>query len=229
LQKNDSIDIRRKLADAYMVAKKFDDALREFRAVAEKLGVPDPVLDKQIEKAYISGLQQAIGELRANPTQYENAEEQAANLENEIMDYRRRHAIKRAEMFPNDVQVQFDLGELYFEVNEIDKAKEVFTRLLDYPQKRRASLVYLGRCALLEKDYPRAVDCMEQALKEMFRMDRFKREALYYLGNACEGTGDNERALKCYREVEASLNGYRDVAERIAALEGDPAQPGQSA
>ena len=63
---------------------------------------------------------------------------------------------------------------------------------------------------------------MDQALKEMFRMDRYKREALYYLGNACEGVGDNARALKCYQEVEASLTGYRDVAARIAALSGTP-------
>ena len=223
LQKNDSIDIRRKLAEAYMVAEKFDDALREFRAVAEKLGVPDPVLDKQIERAYIAGLNQAINELRANPEMYENAEQQASGLEAEALDYRRRHAIKRAQMFPNDVQVQFDLGEFYFEVGEIANAKEVFGRLADFPQKRRASLVYLGRCALLENDFPRAVECLDQALKEMFRMDRYKREALYYLGNACEGVGDNARALKCYQDVEASLSGYRDVQERIAALNGGQA------
>ena len=222
LRKNDSIDIRRKLAEAYMVAEKYDDAYREFSTVAEKLGVPDPVLDKQIERAYIAGLKQAVAELRKNPEQYENAEEQAVGLEKEILDYRRRHAIKRAQTFPNDVQVQFDLGEFYFEVNEIASAKEVFTRLLDFPQKRRASLVYLGRCALLENDFPKAVDCMDQALKEMFRMDRYKREALYYLGNACEGVGDNARALKCYQEVQANLAGYRDVPARIAALSGTP-------
>ena len=229
LKKNDSIDIRRKLAEAYMVAEKYDDALREFRAVAEKLGVPDPVLDKQIERAYIAGLNQAVTELRTNPHMYENAEEQAKSLEAEMLDYRRRHAVKRVQMFPNDVQVQFDLGEFYFEVNEIASAKEVFTRLLDFPQKRRASLVYLGRCALLEQDYPRAVECLEQALKEMYRMDRFKREALYYLGNACEGIGDNARALTCYQDVEANLKGYRDIKERIAALSGSPAPVEQNA
>ena len=221
LRKNDSIDIRRKLAEAYMVAEKYDDALREFRAVAEKLGVPDPVLDKQIERAYIAGLKQAVTELRAHPEQYDNAEEQAASLEGEMLDYRRRHAVKRAQMFPNDVQVQFDLGEFYFEVNELDSAKQVFTRLLEYPQKRRASLVYLGRCELLENDCKQAVEHLELALKEMFRMDRFKREALYYLGNASEGVGDTAKALKCYKEVEASVSGYRDVRERIAALGGE--------
>jgi tetratricopeptide (TPR) repeat protein len=220
LQKNDSIDIRRKLAEAYMVAQKYDDALREFRAVAEKLGVPDPLLDKQIERAYLAGLEQAVGELRAHPDQYENAEQQATALEAEMLDYRRRHAIKRAEMFPNDVQVQFDLGEFYFETGEIAKSKEIFTKLVDFPQKRRASLVYLGRCALLEKDFARAVECLDSALTEMYRMDRYRREALYYLGNACEGVGDNARALKCYQDIEASVSGYRDVHERIAALGG---------
>lgn len=223
LRNNDSIDIRRKLAEAYMVAEKYDDALREFRTVSEKLGVPDPLLDKQIERAYVSGLRQAIGELRAHPEQYDNAEEQAATLEKDVMDYRRRHAIKRAKDFPNDVQVQFDLGEFYFEVGELGPCKEIFVRLADFPQKRRASLVYLGRCALLEQEYAKAAEYLEQALKEMFRMDRFKREALYYLGQASEGVGDAAKALKCYRDVEASVSGYRDVAARIAALEGQSA------
>ena len=218
LQKNDSIDIRRKLADAYMVAEKYDDALRELRVVAEKLGVPDPVLDKQIERAYIAGLKQAVEELRANPGSYENAEEQAKNLEAEMFDYRRRHTIKRAKTFPNDVQVQFDLGEFYFEAGENAEAKAVFEKLADFPQKRRASLVYLGRIALQEGEFAKAIESLDAALKEMYRMDRYKREALYYLGNACEGSGDTERAVKCYKEVEASVAGYRDVKARLAAL-----------
>ena len=222
LQTNDSLDIRRKLADAYMVAEKYDDALREFRTVAEKLGVPDPVLDKQIERAYIAGLKQAIEELRAHPESYENAEEQAKSLEAEILDYRRRHSIKRAQTFPNDVQVQFDLGEFYFEVGEFPESRTIFEKLLSYPQKRRASLVYLGRIALQNGEFAKAIECLDEALKEMYRMDRYKREALYYLGNACEGAGDTERAVKCYQEVEASVPGYRDVKARLEALGAAP-------
>ena len=71
-----SADIRRKLAEAYMVAEQYDDALREYRAVAEKLGVTDPVLDKQIEKAYLAGLNQALAALEQNPQDYEKPEEQ---------------------------------------------------------------------------------------------------------------------------------------------------------
>ena len=75
----------------------------------------------------------------------------------------------------------------------------------------------------MENDFARAVECLDAALSEMYRMDRYRREALYYLGNACEGTGDNARALKCYQDIEASVSGYRDVRERIAALGGGAA------
>ena len=229
LQKNDSMDIRRKLAEAYMVAEKYDDALREFRTVAEKLGVPDPVLDKQIERAYIAGLKQAVDELRANPAGYENAEEQAKAMEAEMLDYRRRHSIKRAQTFPNDVQVQFDLGEFYFEVGEFAASKEIFEKLSTFPQKRRSSLVYLGRIAIDDGEFAKAAEYLDEALKEMYRMDRYKREALYYLGNACEGTGDTARAIKCYKEVEASVSGYRDVKARLSALENASASGGEAA
>ena len=229
LQKNDSMDIRRKLADAYMVAEKYDDALRELRTVAEKLGVPDPVLDKQIERAYIAGLKQAVDELRAHPESYENAEAQAKALEAEMLDYRRRHSIKRAKTFPNDVQVQFDLGEFYFEVGEFAESRAIFEKLLAFPQKRRASLVYLGRIALQNGEFAKAVEDLGEALKEMYRMDRYKREALYYLGNAYEGVGDTAGAVKCYQDVEVSVSGYRDVRARLEALGAAPTDENKAA
>ena len=218
LKKNDSIDMRRKLAEAYMVAERFDEALQEYRNVADKVGVMDPVLDKHIEKAYTSQLKQNIKILQANPDAYENAEEQIAQFEKEIKDYRWRHTIERAEKFSGDMQLQFDLGVLQFENNMFKEAVETFTRVSDNPQKRRASLVYLGRCALAENDPAKAVEFIEDAVKEMFRMDIQKREALYYLGIAYETLGNSEKAIEAYRKISANMHNYRDIQERMAAL-----------
>ncbi len=223
LKTNDSVDIRRKLADAYMVAEDYESALREYRLVAEKLGVPDPVLDKQIEKAYVAQIDQALEELRRNPSAYDNAEEQASQLAAERDSYRMRHALNRARTFPNDMQMQFDLAELYFERGGIDEAKNLFHSIAQNPQKRRASLVYIGRCELLSGNPEAAIEPIESALKEMFRMDKYKREALYYLGTACEAVGRKERALECYSQIVASIPDYRDVPARMAALTGTPA------
>ena len=218
LKKSDSIDMRRKLADAYMVAEQFEEALQEYRTVAEKIGVMDPVLDKHIEKAYISQLKQNIDILKANPEAYENAEAQIADLENECKAYRWRHTVKRAEQFSGDMQLQFDLGVLQFENNMFAEAVETFTRVSDNPQKRRASLVYLGRCALASNELDSAIKYLEDAIKEMFRMDIQKREALYYLGYAYEMNGNKQEALEAYRKISVNMANYRDIQERMAAL-----------
>ena len=223
LKKNDSLDMRRKLAEAYMVAERYEEALQEYRDVAEKIGVMDPVLDKHIEKAYIAQLKQNINILKANPEAYDDAEGQIAQMEKEIKNYRWRHTVRRAEQFSGDMQLQFDLGVLQFENNMIAEAVETFTRVSDNPQKRRASLVYLGRCALLNNDPAQAVELIETAISEMFRMDIQKREALYYLGNAYEALGNSEKALEAYKKISANMSNYRDIQTRIAALTGDAA------
>ena len=220
LKKNDSIDMRRKLADAYMVAEQYEEALQEYRNVADKIGVMDPVLDKHIEKAYVAQLKQNIAILKANPEAYENAEAQIADLEKECLAYRWRHTVKRAEQFSGDMQLQFDLGVLQFENNMFAEAVETFTKVSDNPQKRRASLVYLGRCAIATNEPEKAIAYLDDALKEMFRMDIQKREALYYLGNAHEMNGNSEQALECYRKISSNMSNYRDIKDRIAALAG---------
>ncbi len=220
LRKKDSIDMRRKLADAYMIAEKYEEALQEYRNVADKLGVVDPVLDKHIEKAYIAQLNSCIKQLRATPESFENPETQIADLEKEIDSYRWRHAVRRAEMFPNDMQLQFDLGELQFEKGMLEEAEKTFTAVAENPQKRRGSLVYLGRCELLKGNFDKAAELLRTAVNEMARMDKYKREAVYYLGNALEQSGDTDGALTCYRQINASMSNYRDVPERMVNLQG---------
>ncbi|MBO5765969.1 MAG: tetratricopeptide repeat protein, partial [Lentisphaeria bacterium] len=218
LAATDSIDIRRKLADAYMVKGDYEGAYDQYKTVAEKLGVDDPVLDKQIENAYISMLKSSIATLESNPDAYDDAAGQIAQLTNEIEEYRRRHIFARAEKFPNDKQLQFDLAEYYYEKQEYEKAKEVFEAVADNPLKRRASLVYISRC-LLKMDSPaEAIPLLEEAISEMIRMDKYKREALYYLGIALQRTGNVERAVECFRSVRNSMPNYRDIQERIDAL-----------
>ncbi|MBE6356172.1 MAG: tetratricopeptide repeat protein [Lentisphaerae bacterium] len=219
LRRRDSVDMRRKMADAYMVAGKYEDALREYQTVAEKLGVLDPVLDKHIEKAYLAQLRLVADTIKANPEAYENAEAQIADLEKQIYDYRFEHVTMRAQRFPNDMQLQFDLGEFQFEFEMYDAAVATFTAVAENPQKRRGSLVYLGKCALIANDPEKAIGFLQEAVDDMPRMDRYKRDAMYYLGNAFEVVGNVEKAKENYRQILISMNNYRDVPQRMSALE----------
>ena len=49
-------------------------------------------------------------------------------------------------------------------------------------------------------------------------MDKYKREALYYLGNALEMVGKNSEAVDYYRQILLSMPGYRDVNQRVKAI-----------
>lgn len=219
LAKEDSVDMRRKLADAYMITKDFSEAYKQYKLVEEKLGVADPVLDKEIERAYVAKLQQAIDELKAHPDQYESPAEQISQLEGDIASYKLRHAEKRAKDFPKDPTLQLDLAVLHFERGEFDEAEKLFTQVLDTAQTRRTALVYLGRCSILAGKMEDAVKQLEEAVASMYRIDKYKREALYYLAEAATATGNSKRALECYRMIHNSMKNYRDVEEKLAALE----------
>ena len=218
LEKNDSVDIRRKLADAYMVAEKFEDAFREYETVSKKLGVDDPVLDKQMEKAHTSRLDQIIAELEGRGEQ-----EKAEEVKQQRAQYRADHIFKRAQKFPNDAQLQFDLAELYFEIGDVEQARTMFVKTAEFAQKKRACMVYLGRCALHFQDAAKSIEYLEIALKDMYRMDKYKREALYFLGNAFELAGEKEKAIDCYKKIIPSMPNYRDVPQRLNNLTGGEA------
>ena len=223
LRKQDSVDMRRKMADAFMVAGRYEEALQEYKNVADRLGVLDPVLDKHIEKAYISHLKTTIGALKAEPEKYENADAQVAQLEKDIYDYRWEHATMRAQRFPNDMQLQFDLGELQFEFDMFEAAEATFKAVAENPQKRRGSLVYLGRCELLKNNPAQAVEYLTAAVNDMARMDKYKREAMYYLGNALVLVGRIDEAKENYKQILISMADYRDVPQRMKALEENAA------
>ena len=228
LAKQESVDMRRKLGDAYMVAGEYEKAYDEYKKVGSMLGILDPVLDKQVEKAYIAQINQTIEELRNNAEAYDNPEQQIAQLEVDRENYRTRHTEDRAQKFPNDIQLQFDLGELYFERGRYDEAIAIFNKTAESPLKHRASLVFLGRCDLINNDGQAAYPKFEEAVNDMYRMDKYKREALYYWGNAAELIGNTQKALDCYKLIKTSISNYRDINERISALTGESAEAPQA-
>lgn len=122
--------------DAYMVAENYEAAINEMKIVAKKLGALDPALDKQIEKAYMMQLDQAIATLKADPDSYENAEAQIEDLEKEKLSYRLRKSEARSKAYPNDPNLHFDLGVCYFENGDYEPSLTEFEHAMRTHQKR---------------------------------------------------------------------------------------------
>ena len=215
LKENDSSDIRRKLADAYMIMEDYDAAIAELEKVVKTLGTMDPLLDKSIEEAVIARYNKQIRQIRENPAAGEEAKQQIADIEAQREAYRMQRAQERAQNYPNDAQLNFELAELLFANGKINDAIAYFQVARRSPQRRLACMVYLGRCFAANKQFDMAVEQLEGALAEMDRMDKTKLETLYYLATTLEEAGNTEAAIEKYKEIYQNQANFLDVADRI--------------
>lgn len=206
-----SLDLLKKLAELYMRAGRFEDAIKQYDAVVEKMGNLDPAIDKAIEKANV-----AIGELNVKNLQEAGASEEEINAaRQQIYDYKLQRYEERVRLYPNDLQLRFDLAELYWELQDIDKALEQFQLAQRNPQRRLVSIVYLGRCFGAKGQYDMAVEQMTKALKEMPTMDKDKMNALYSLGTIYEAMNRTEDAMDCFKQIYSVNVNYQDVSQRM--------------
>lgn len=215
LEKADSIDMRRKLAEAYIVAEQYDKAVSEMKRVAEMIGALDPSLDKSIEKATLAMYQQSIDRIKENPDSVLDPEDEIDKIMKKISDFKLERAEERVHLYPNDALLHFDLAELYFERDRFDEALREYQQAMRSPQKRLQCLLRLGRCFAMKRQYDIAVEQFVSAMKDMPRSGEQRLEALYFLGNTYEDSGNIEKAVECYKDIYQAQANYRDVALRI--------------
>jgi tetratricopeptide (TPR) repeat protein len=67
----------------------------------------------------------------------------------------------------------------------------------------------------MKRQYDIAVEQFVSAMKDMPRSGEQRLEALYFLGNTYEDSGNIEKAVECYKDIYQAQANYRDVALRI--------------
>ena len=216
LKSNNSMDLRRKLAEAYMVAKEYDNAIEQLELVAKALGTSDPALDKAIEQAYVAKFDAIIQDLTDRPEEYENAAQQVEEFKARREEFRFQRAEERLKMYPNDSQLQYDYAELCYQHGKINEAVKYFEEAVQSQRLRLPSLVYLGRCSIRYREYDKAIEFLSQAVNEMVRLDKRKLEALYYLGMAYERAEKYAEAVQQFEQIVSYNEKYRDAAEHLA-------------
>ena len=70
--------------------------------------------------------------------------DKAAKLQAEKQAYQLAECQKRAERFPTDLQIRFELGQLYFQAGKIGEAIQEFQKAQGNPHRRIAALNYPG-------------------------------------------------------------------------------------
>ncbi len=208
-----SVDIHRKLAELYLRDFRYEDAIREYEWIVKKMGTLDPSIDKAIERANVAIIERQIQTLKDNGA----SEEEIAAEQKKIYDYRLDRYEDRVKSYPNDLQLKYELAELYWEGGEIDKALEQFQLAQRNPQRRLNAIVYLGRCFAAKMQYDMAIEQFKKALSEMQVMDKDKMNALYHMGVTCESMGNMEEAMDCFKQIYSANVNYLDVGARMDA------------
>jgi len=124
-----------------------------------------------------------------------------------------------------DIETHYNLGVAYREMGLLEEAISEFQKVAKVSDRNNAFRHALQCCTLLglsfmEKGQPSIAAMWYERGLRLPDLDQETRLALRYdLGVAQDLSGDSAAALKSFSEVYGTNIDYRDVAERLAALE----------
>lgn len=218
----DDINLYRDLVSHLRTLGHYEEAIRYLNDARQlPTGQGDTALEKlevQLVGAY---LEQVIGLLEekvaANPGDAEAAAQLEKNRE-ELINYRLEKAEEMVEKYPNDYGYRYELGLLYLEKNDLDKAIQQLQQAKRNPKVRVSAILNLGRAYNLKGYHDMAVDQLGEAKAESPVMNDLKKEVIYELATALESMGQQEKAIEEFKIIYSNDIGYRDVADKINAF-----------
>ena len=110
------------------------------------------------------------------------------------------------------------LAHTYVEMGMVDEAIESLKTAARSSAHRFEAAAMLGRLFMDRKDTRQAIQWMEHAAEEPAPAAHDGRALLYDLGTLLDETGEVERALAVFLELQADTGDYRDVPLRIDRL-----------
>ena len=218
----DSMELHRKLADMYQRGNDHDNALKHYNIVVEKMGTLDPHIDEAIEKSTIANYNKTIEQwkeyAKSDPSKQEEAEQNIAQITDQMMNYKLERAQERVKLYPNDTELRFALAMVHWEMNNVDDALQQFQIAQKNPHRRLTALVYLGRCFHAKGQNDIAVEQLEKAIDGLIVMNKEKMDALYHLAITYGDMGDKEKAAATFKQIYQADVSFRDVGERMQKL-----------
>lgn len=214
-----NMNLYRDLAGNYRKLKDFDNALlwvgkaRELDAGRADVNLErlTATLTREKMSAAIETVEAA---LEANP---EDATAMAnlAKLQAEEHAFRREQAENMVQRYPNEFGYRFELGELYLEDGEVDKAIKELQLGQRAPKVRVSALILLGKAYKQKGFSDLAAEQLNTAKAEIPGMTDQKKDVLYELGSAYEQQGDMDKAMVEFKALYGADISYRDVAQKI--------------
>ncbi len=207
-----NLKLLRSLAELYSQKKDFDKAIEYCERIRSSEGGADPSLDRLITEIALKRFDHQIGQL--DPAVAEQAA-QIDRLRAERDAFQLAECQARAERYPTDLQIRFELGELLFKAGKTPEAIQEFQKAQSNPNRRIQSMAYLGQCYARRNMNELAARTLQNAVKEKPVFDDEKKELIYQLGCVLEKMGKAEEAKVQFELIYEVDIRYKDVAARI--------------
>jgi tetratricopeptide (TPR) repeat protein len=210
-----NLQLAREVADLYAQGKNYDKALKYYKMLAEIPGQADPTLDRAISTITLKALEQRLEQLDKTAPDHE---EQAVAIQAEIDAYQFEDCKRRADKYPNDLGLKFELGTFYFKAGQVTEAIQEFQKAQRDPHRRVQAIFYLGRCFAERGMHEMAVRQLNAAIAERTGMDDEKKDMIYTLACVLEKMGKADEAIKQFEKIYEVDIGYRDIAAKVDAF-----------
>lgn len=207
-----NLKLLRSLAELYADKKQFDLALSYYDRLKKSDVGNDASLDKVIADTIGRKLDYKVSQLDVNAPDYA---EQSAALQGEKQAYLLAECQKRAEKFPSDLQIRFELGQLYFAAGKFTEAIAELQKAQNNPHRRVASMNYLAQCFAKKRMNDLAARTLQNAIKEKPVLDDEKKELIYNLGCIFESMGKKEEAIEQFKLIYEVDSAYKDVGPKV--------------
>ena len=208
----DNLKLLRSLAELYTQKKQFDRALGYYDRLRSSAIGNDPTLDRGIAETTVRKYDYQISQLDSTAQDYTEA---VAHLQAEKQAYQLAECQKRLERFPTDLQIRYEMGQLYFQAGKISEAIQEFQKAQSNPHRRIGAMNFLGQCYAKRKMYDLAARAYQSAIKEKPVFDDEKKELTYNLGLVLESMGKKDDSIEQFKLIYEIDAAYRDVAARV--------------
>jgi tetratricopeptide (TPR) repeat protein len=209
-----NIRLLRSVAELYVQKQAFDQALDYYQRILGTEGVNDPAIERAYAETTAKKFDYAMAQLDPNSPTFAD---DRTKIEADKVVYRITETKRRVDKYPTDLQLRFELGQLYFESGKISEAIQEFQRAQSNPHIRSSAMKFLGQCFARRGMNDLAARTYQTAIKERPTFDDEKKELVYLLGVVLEAMGKKDDAIEQFKQIYEVDIGYQDVAARVDA------------
>ena len=217
-QEPNNVSNWRELGDLALQVNEFDYAIQCLEHAFELTGKADMGIEKKISEARVKRIALSMeakeAEMKADPSNPTLAAEM------EVLKVDRAKIVlddceSRVRRYPNDLDLRFELAQLFYRTGAVDKAVPEFQLAAGNPKNKNACNLWMGRCFRQKGILDLAAMRLRQAAEASLVMDPLKKEILYELGETLQQMEKKEEAIEQFKMLYDADVGYRDVGKKV--------------